>query len=73
MFDKISYYDEKNIWYILPWKTLMQLIVITKECLFQEGDLSNIIQIQTAYAENTNGLLFLMTLLSLHFITIAIF
>ena len=47
MFDKISYYDEKNIWYILPWKTLMQLIVITKECLFQEGDLSNIIQIQT--------------------------
>ena len=47
MFDKISYYDEKNIWYILPWKTLMQLIVITKEYLFQEGDLSNIIQIQT--------------------------
>ena len=51
----------------------MQLIAITKECLFQDNTFSNIIQIQTAQAENMNGFLFIMTSLTLHLLTIAIF
>ena len=44
----------------------MQLIAITKEYLFQDNMLSNIIQIQTQLKQkNMNGFLFLMTLLYL--------
>ena len=43
MFDKISYYDEKKHMIHLALKNSYAIDSITKECLFQEGDLSNII------------------------------